>query len=109
MYETYKCMQARIQLLAKGEVVKIMENRPNVLLPQAANVSDRIPRKRVPQPARMSFSGYMPTIDVVCTSWEPQCIGGICKPASWGGASGSNHMLSNIMASKRATLRGLLS
>ena len=48
--------QARIQLLAKGEVVKIMEN--NVLLPQAANVSDRMPRKRVPQPARMSFSVY---------------------------------------------------
>ena len=57
-----------------------MEN--NVLLPQAANVSDRMPRKRVPQPARMSFSGY--TIDSECTSWEP--IGGICKPASWGGA-----------------------
>ena len=36
--------QARIQRLAKGEVVKIMEN--NVLLPQAANVSDRMPRKR---------------------------------------------------------------
>ena len=59
--------QARIQLLAKGEVVKIMEN--NVFLPQAANVSDRMPRKRVPQPARMSFSGY--TIDSECTSWEP--------------------------------------
>ena len=96
-------LQARIQLLAKGEVVKIMEN--NVLLPQAANVSDRMPRKRVPQPARMSFSGY--TIDSECTSWEP--IGGICKPASWGGAPGSNHILSNIMASKRAKLRGLLS
>ena len=51
--------QARIQILAKGEVVKIMEN--NVLLPQAVNDSDRMPRKRVPQPARMSFSGY--TID----------------------------------------------
>ena len=51
--------QARIQLLAKGEVVKIMEN--NVLLPQAANASDRMPRKRVPEPARISFSGY--TID----------------------------------------------
>ena len=51
-----KQTQARIQLLAKGEVVKIMEN--NVLLPQAANISDRMPRKRVPQPARMSFSGY---------------------------------------------------
>ena len=50
-------MQARIQLLAKGEVVKMMEN--NVFfLPRAANVSDRIPRKRVPQPARMRFSGY---------------------------------------------------
>ena len=83
-------IQARIQLLAKGEVVKIMEN--NVLLPQAANVSDRIPRKLVPQPARMSFSGY--TIDSQCTSWEP--IGGICKPGSWGGAPGSNHILSNI-------------
>ena len=73
-------------------------------MPQAANVSDRMPRKRVPQPARMSFSGY--TIDSECTSWEP--IGDICKPASWGGASGSNHMLSNIMASKaghRSTLR----
>ena len=52
--------QARIQLLAKGEVVKTMEN--NVFLPQAANVSDRMPRKRVPQPARMRFSGY--TIDM---------------------------------------------
>ncbi len=51
----------------------------NVFLPQAANVTDRMPRKRVPQPARMSFSGY--TIDCACTSWEP--IGGICKPASW--------------------------
>ena len=61
--------QARIQLLAKGEVVKIMENRPNVLLPQAANGRDRMPRKRVPQPARMS--GYRPTIDIECTSWEP--------------------------------------
>ena len=71
--------QARIQLLAKGEVVKIMET--NVFL-QAANVSDHMPRKRVPQPARMSFSGY--TIDSECTSWEP--IGGICKPASWGRA-----------------------
>ena len=49
-------IQARIQLLAKGEVVKMMEN--NVFLPQAANVSDRMPRKRVPQPARMRFSGY---------------------------------------------------
>ena len=71
-------MQARIQLLAKGEVVKIMENKKK--LPQAANVSDRMPRTRVPQPARMSFSGY--TIDSECTSWEP--IGGrppICKPA----------------------------
>ena len=65
-------VQARIQLLAKGEVVKVMEN--NVLLPQAANVSDRMPRKRVPQPARMSCSGYRPTIDSECTSWEP--IGG---------------------------------
>ena len=37
----YYSYQARIQLFAKGEVVKIMEN--NVLLPQAANVSDRIP------------------------------------------------------------------
>ena len=85
--------------MAKGEVVKIMEN--NVFLPQAANVSDRMPRKLVPQPARMSF------IDSECTSWEP--IGGICKPASWGGAPRSNHILSNIMASKRAKLRGLLS
>ena len=50
----YVPCQARIQLLAKGEVVKIMENK--VLLPQAANFSDRMPRKRVPQPARMSFS-----------------------------------------------------
>ena len=84
--------------------MKIMEN--NVFLPQAANVSDRMPRKRVPQPARMSFSGY--TIDSECTNWES--IGGIlCKPASWGGAPGSNHILSNIMASKRAKLRGLLS
>ena len=49
--------QARIQLLAKGEVVKMMENN-GVFLPQAANVSDRMPRKRVPQPARMRFSGY---------------------------------------------------
>ena len=57
-----------------------MEN--NVLLPQAANVSDRMPRKRVPQPAR---------IDSECTSWEP--IGGICKPASWGGAPGSYVLL----------------
>ena len=87
-------IQARIQLLAKGEVVKIMEN--NVLLPQAANVSDRMPRKRVPQPACMSFSGY--TIDSGCTSWEP--IGGICKPVSWGRGPGSNNILSNIMASK---------
>ena len=54
--ESILFIQARIQLLAKGEVVKIMEN--NVLLPQAANVSDRMPRKRVPQPARISFSGY---------------------------------------------------
>ena len=89
--------------------MKIMENRPNVLLPQAANVSDSMPRKRVPQPARMSFSGYRPNIDIECTSWEPQCIGGICKPASWGGAPGFTHILSNIMASKKATLRGLLS
>ena len=44
-----------------------------------------------------AFSGY--TIDSECTSWEP--IGGICKPASWGGAPGSNHILSNIMASIR--------
>ena len=43
--------QARIQLLAKGEVVKIMENK--VLLPQEANVSHRMPRKRVPQPSRI--------------------------------------------------------
>ena len=92
-------IQARIQLLAKGEVVKIMEN--NVLLPQEANVSDRMQRKRVPQPARMSFNGY--TIDSECTSWQPICC--ICKPASWGGAPGSNHILSNIMASKRAKLR----
>ena len=63
----YSPMQARIQLLAKWEVVKIMEN--NVLLPQAANVSDSMPRKRIPQPARMSFSEY--TIDSECTSWEP--------------------------------------
>ena len=96
-------LQARIQLLAKEEVMKIMEN--NVLLPQEANVSDRMPRKRVPQPASLSFNGY--TIDSECASWEP--IGGICKPASWGGAPGSNHILSNIMASKRAKLRGLLS
>ena len=68
--------QARIQLLAKGEVVKVMEN--NVFLPQAANVSDRMPRKRVPQQARMSLSGY--TIDSECARWEP--IGGICKAAS---------------------------
>ncbi len=84
--------------MAKGEVAKIMEN--NVLLPQAANVSDRMPRKRVPQPARMSFGGY--TICSECTRWEP--TGGICKPASWSEAPGSN-----IMASKRAKLRGLLS
>ena len=45
--------QARIQLLAKGEVVKIMEN--NILLPQAANVSDRMPQKRVPQPTKVKF------------------------------------------------------
>ena len=51
----------------------------------------------------MSFIGY--TIDSECTSWEP--IGGICKPASWGGAPGSNHILNNIMASKRAKLREL--
>ena len=57
--------QARIQLLAKGEVVKIMEN----------NVSDHMPRKRVPQPARMSFCGYI--IDSECTSWEPIC-GTVC-------------------------------
>ena len=75
--------QARIQLLAKGEVVKIMEN--NVLLPQAENVSDRMPGKRVPQTARMSFSWY--NIDSECTSWEP--MGGIgCKPASWGRSPG---------------------
>ena len=49
-----RLLQVRIQLLA-GEVVKIMEK--TVFLPQAANVSDRVPRKRVPQPARMSFSG----------------------------------------------------
>ena len=61
--------QARIQLLAKGEVVKIMENI--VLLPKAANISDRMPRKRVPQPAHMSFSGYRRTIDIECASWEP--------------------------------------
>ena len=97
--------QARIQLLAKGEVVKIMEY--NVLLPQAANVTDCMPRKRVPQPARMSFYIVDILIDGECTSWEP--IGGICKPASWGGAPGSNHILSNITASKRAKLRGLLS
>ena len=90
--------QARIQLLAKGQVVKIMGN--NVLLPQAANVSDRMPRKRVPQTARMIFSGY--TIDSECTSWES--TGGICKPASWGGAPGSNHILSNIMASKESKI-----
>ena len=59
-----------------------MEN--SVLLPQAANVSDRMPRKRVLQPARMSFSGS--AIDSECTSWEP--IGGICKPASWGRSPG---------------------
>ena len=99
----FHAVQARIQLLTKGEVVKIMEN--NFFLSQAAKVSDRMPRKRVPQPARMSFSGY--TIDSDCTSWEP--IGGICKPASCGGATGSNHILSNIMTSKRAQLRGLLS
>ena len=69
-----------------------MENK--VFLPQAANVSHRMPRKRVPQPARMSFSEY--TIDSECAIWEP--IGGICKAASWGGAPGSNHILSNIMA-----------
>ena len=78
----------RIQLLAKGEVVKIMENK--VLLPQATNVSDRMPRKRVPQPARMSFSGY--TIDSECTSWEPIARWYLCKPASWGGAQGSNNI-----------------
>ena len=100
IYYYYKVVQwqARIQLLAKGEVAKIMEN--NVWLPQAANVSDRMPRKRVPQPARMSFSGY--TICSECTRWEP--TGGICKPASWSEDPGSN-----IMASKRAKLRGLLS
>ena len=102
-YLIHQHVQVRIQLLAKGEVVKMMENK--VFLPQTANVSDRMPRKRVPQPARMSFSGY--TIDSECTSWEP--IGCICKPASWGRDPGSNHILSNIMASKRATLRGLLS
>ena len=85
--------------------MKIMENNVVVFLLQAANVSDRMPRKRVPQPIRMSFIGY--TIDSECTSWEP--IGGIFKPASWSGAPGSNHILSNIMASKRAKLRGLLS
>ena len=63
--------QPRMQLLTKGEVVKIKEN--NGFLPQAANGSDSMPRKRVPQPARMSFGGY--TIDSECTSWEP--IGGI--------------------------------
>ena len=47
----------------------------------------------------------MDIIDSECTNWEP--IGGICKPASWGGAPGSNHILSNIMASKGAKLRGL--
>ena len=47
--------------------MKIMEN--NVFLPQAPNVSDRMPRKRVPQPARKSFSGY--TIDSECAIWEP--------------------------------------
>ena len=81
-------LQARIQLLGKGEVVKIMENNGN-----------RMPRKRIPQPVRISFNGY--TIDSECTSWES--IGGICKPVSWGGAPGSNH----TMASKRAKLRGL--
>ena len=45
--------QARIQLLAKGEVVKIMENK--ILLPQAANVSDRMPQKRVPHPTKVRF------------------------------------------------------
>ena len=34
-------------------------------------------------------------------------IGGTCKSASCGGAPGSNHILSNIMASKRAKLIGL--
>ena len=43
--------------MAKGEVVKMMEN--NVFL-------RRMPRKRVPQPARMRFSGY--TIYSECTS-----------------------------------------
>ena len=57
--------------------MKIMENI--VFLPQAPNVSDRMPRKRVPQPARKSFSGY--TIDSECAIWEP--IGGKCKAASW--------------------------
>ena len=42
----------------------------NFFLPQAANVSDRMPRKRVQQPACMNFSGY--TIDSDCTSWEPE-------------------------------------
>ena len=49
-------VHARIQLLVKGEVVKIMEN--NVVLPQVANVNDRMPRKRVPQPARMCLIYY---------------------------------------------------
>ena len=91
-------IQARIQLLAKGEVVKIMEN--NVFLPQAANVSDRMPRKRVPQPARISFSGY--TIDSECTS------GSLYVNLTVGAeAPGSNHILSNIMTCKRAKLIGL--
>ena len=83
--------------------MKIMEN--NVLLPQAANASDLMPRKRVPQPSRMSFSEY--TIDSDITS--RMHIGGrpLCKPAGLGGAPGSKHILSNIMASKRATLKGL--
>ena len=50
--------------------MKIMES--NVCLPQAANVSDRMPRKRVPQQARMSFSGF--TLYSECTSLES--IGG---------------------------------
>ena len=93
--------QARIQLLAKGEVVKIMEN--NVFLPQVANVSDRMPGTKTSSATSsyMSFSGY--TIGSECTSWEH--IGGMCKPGSWG----SNHIFNNIMASKRAKLRGLLS
>ena len=47
----------------------------------------------------MSFSGY--TIDSECTSWEPIARLYLCKPATWGGAQGSNNILSNIMASKK--------